>query len=181
MPNKRVSTDLAALLIHTVFASLSVVIGAGVGLTLLVVATHVASDVPSLRRLAEIVCVFVFFAIPVLSGFLINQRARNRSACFIWAMGLLFLFAWAIEGISGLKRSPYFQQLTGGQYLSYECYRLFGFERAKWRRGGDGQGLEELIVFVPVLGSIAYSFGSWFALRCRPETESAKRITSAQT
>jgi hypothetical protein len=177
MPNKRVSTNLAGFLIHTVFASLSVVIGAGAALTLLVVATHVASDVPFLRRLAEIVCIFVFLGVPVVSGFLINLRARNRPACMVWAVGLLFLLGVAMWDISIFKRSPYYQKVSGGQYLSYESNRLFGLDEAKW---GKSNGLEEFFVMVPILGSIAYSSGAWFALRCTPKTDSAMLNASAR-
>ena len=151
-------------------------VGAGVGLTLLVVAARVASQVPFLRRLAEIVCIFVFVGIPVVSGFLINLRARNRSACMVWTIGLLFLLAVAMWDISIFRRSPYYQKLNAGQYLSYESNQLFGLDEARW---GKSNGLEEFFVMVPILGSVAYSSGAWFALRCGREADSAMRNASA--
>jgi hypothetical protein len=168
MSNRRVWIDIVSLLIHTATAFVAIIVGIVVSLILGMPILRLASR-PFFQELAMLVVFFVFLGITGFSGFFINRWAGNRSACFVWAMGLLFLFAWATEGISGMKRSPYEQQLTGGQYVSYECYRLFGFGRTKWRRGGDGQGLEELIVSIPVLGSVVYSIGAWFALRSEPD------------
>jgi hypothetical protein len=177
MRNGRLWAHLAALLIHSVFASLTIVIGVAAGLALLVFTTHGAPRAVVPRELMEVVCLTIFWGTPLLSGFFINRSARNRAACRVWAVGLLFLLAVVIWDISIFKRSPYYQKLTGGQFLSYESHQLFGLDAGKW---GKGDGLEEIFVVVPVLGSIAYSLGAWFALREGPPSESATGLTSPQ-
>ena len=174
MRNGRLWADLAALLIHSVFASLSIVIGVAAGLALLVLTTRGAPRAAFPRELMEVVCVSIFWGTPLLAGFLTNRSARSRAACRVWAVGLLFLLAVVIWDISIFKRSQYYQKLTGGQVFSYESHQLFGLDAGKW---GKGDGLEEVFVVVPVLGSIAYSLGAWFALRDEPHRESATGLT----
>jgi hypothetical protein len=175
MRNGRLWADLAALLIHSVFASLSIVIGVTAGLALLVLTTHGAQRAAFPRELMEVICLSIFWGTPLLSGFLINRSARSRAACRVWAVGLLFLLAVVIWDISIFKRSQYYQKAAGGHFLSYESNQLFGLDAGKW---GKGDGLEEIFVVVPVLGSIAYSLGAWFALRDGPHSESATGVTS---
>jgi len=127
--------------------------------------------------LMEVVCLSIFWGTPLLSGFFINRSARSRAACRVWAVGLLFLLAVVIWDVSIFRRSQYYQKLTGGQFFSYESNQLFGLDPGKW---GKRDGLEELFVVVPVLGSIAYSLGAWFALRDGPHSETETGVISPQ-
>ncbi len=100
----------------------------------------------------------------MLLGLLVNRFTRHRSACWVGAVALLFMFAVMVWDISIFKRSGYYATLTHGHYWKYELGQLFSRNDASC---SDSECLGKLFVTFPVVASIAYSIGAWLALRFR--------------
>jgi hypothetical protein len=91
----------------------------------------------------------IFWACGLLLGVFVNYRARNRSARYVWAVGVAYLLCVLPAGHQGYSHA--FKTL-----FSIDCT--------------DGECLGLVFVTVPFLNSIAYSGGAWFGLRFAQET-----------
>ncbi len=99
-----------------------------------------------------------------LLGLFVNRFARNRSACWVGAIALVYMFAIMVWDISIFRRSDYYATLTHGHYWKYEFGQLFSPDNATC---SASECLGQLLVTFPVVASVAYSIGAWLALRFR--------------
>ena len=101
----------------------------------------------------------------LLLGFVVNRKMRNQSACWVGAVAIFCLVAFAWRDISFLKHpsSPYHARVQG-HYLSYELKQLFPANASDC---GSSECLQQLLFTSPVLISIAYSIGAFLGLQSR--------------
>jgi hypothetical protein len=122
--------------------------------------------------LNPILSVLVPFRLPILGffkpiywicsvplGILTNYRAQHRSARYVFAFGIVYLLIALSSYIPNYGQSSYFRRVIQGPYLYHALHMLFS------NVCKDGQCLEQMLVTLPFLNSIAYSVGAWFGLR----------------
>src|SRR5215472_6462998 len=87
-------------------------------------------------------------------GLLINMATRNRSAKWVWLVGLLWLIAFTTSNVKGYDP----RWCLGCSVQQYVWYSLFSY----WNCSQECLG--QLLVTTPMLNSIAYSIGATLAL-----------------
>jgi len=103
----------------------------------------------------------------LITGFLVNRKTMNRSACLVGILGVIVLFALMQLDVSGLSQSEYYVKLTGGHYWRYEFQQMLS---PSDRACGSSECLGKLFFTVPVVVSVAYSLGAWVGLKYRRTT-----------
>jgi hypothetical protein len=102
----------------------------------------------------------IFLASGFFSGLLINSRTHSRSACWVWAVGLL----WSVIAVQGSV--PYRSRRHPSAECSvWEVTESSILNRASANCGSLGD--TALLGITPAVTSIGYSLGSWVALRLR--------------
>ena len=96
----------------------------------------------------------------ILLAALINSRVHHRSARWVGVVGLCYLVAVLVVYHTPLfERSSVYQTPSGDYSLSHGLYLLFS-PSCK-----SGDCLEQVLITVPVLNSLAYSFGALLGFR----------------
>jgi hypothetical protein len=99
------------------------------------------------------------FTLTVLLGFVANQFMQHRSASWVGALGLVWFVVAASWDILSYRHSSFYRARTGGHFISAEFIMLFSPHCGE-RWDAEECGLEQLLVTVPVLISVAYSLGA---------------------
>ena len=107
----------------------------------------------------------------LLLGFIVNRKLFDRSAFWVWAIGI----AWLAYGVwEGCSLSHYPQSYPRkGTFLECVQYKFFGSNDSAC---GASECLEMLVFTVPALNSVTYSVGAWLGFRSRrlPSDESTQ-------
>jgi hypothetical protein len=105
-------------------------------------------------------------------GFLLNRKGSNRSACWVWPIGL----AWLAYAIWDSVRS-YDARWYQGCTASENVVNAFFILNAR-KCGGGESTLAGLFFTLPAISSVAYSIGAWIRLLSRKRL--GKRDTSPE-
>jgi hypothetical protein len=93
-------------------------------------------------------------------GLVINRLSSHRSACWTWSVGLVWLAYGIWDACRIYRFPPWFP--PKGDFVHRAWHIFFTFNDAEaW----GGSSLATVIFTIPALSSIAYSVGSWLALR----------------
>jgi hypothetical protein len=90
----------------------------------------------------------IFWVWSLFLGLFVNYRTKNRSARYVWVVGVAYLLFVLSTDHQGYSHA--FQLLFSTDCKDGECLGLFFFT-------------------IPFLNSIAYSGGAWFGLRFAQE------------
>jgi hypothetical protein len=90
-------------------------------------------------------------------GFLVNRRLQNRSACYVWAVGLCWLSLWVWDAIDTYHASSC-QGCSVAQNIWRNLFTV-GYHTC------SQDCLGEVFGTAPTLSAIAYSLGAFSALR----------------
>jgi hypothetical protein len=91
----------------------------------------------------------IFWVFGLILGLFVNYRTKNRSARYVWVVGVAYLVF-----------------VLSGEHQGYShAFQLLFSTNCE-----DGGCLGLLFFTVPFLNSVAYSGGAWFGLRFAQET-----------
>jgi hypothetical protein len=91
-------------------------------------------------------------------GFFLNRKGSNRSACWVWLIGLAWL-AYAIWDSVHSYDARWYQGCTASQNVVNAFFILNS------RKCGGGEStLAGLFFTLPAISSVAYSIGAWLGL-----------------
>jgi hypothetical protein len=107
----------------------------------------------------------LFWGSGLLLGFLVTKRKSNRSACWVWVAGAIWLGLGMLNAYSPLGSHPW--------YNPPWCPRGCSFLQQVWddmfdvtgNKCGGSECLGELLFTAPFFCSIAYSVGAFLGLR----------------
>jgi hypothetical protein len=83
---------------------------------------------------------------------------RNESACWVGVFAVSAFFVLIAWDVSSIRHVQFYREQANGHYWRYEYEKLLAI-------GPNRDGLGQLLFTTPTLNSIAYSVGSWLALR----------------